>query len=457
MDKWRAGCSYEMVMSSTRSPHIGKSATLGLIADSTPRKLPFQDHPDASRVKEIYHSLALEGHQLLIVGGAVRDWILGVQPKDLDLVTTATPDELEKIFPKTIPVGKAFGVMLVVQGEKPFEVATLRTEGRYLDGRHPEKVAWGTIDQDVHRRDFTINSIYYDPFRQSLYDLAGGLADLDAKILRTVGDARVRFEEDHLRVLRAYRFRAQTGFSFAPGLREVLKESVPLLRDVSGERRREELTRLFDAPFCSLVVQDLVADGVLAAIMSSSEKARVGAPTSLLDQLDWRTEAYRPWRAKKNVRLLALLRWIWRIRPEGADVNVIAREFADRLRLSREEKKSLDEALIFWREPAWLESASAVEILKRLWSPDFLAGLEQYETEMIDANDSRGWIERVYEARDLKRRWGARPPEAWLKAADFPNMQGQELGQALKRAYDEQLMSFASNREEFLKWRKMKV
>lgn len=398
-----------------------------------PMTLPFFEHPDASRVKSIYHSLGREGHQLLIVGGAVRDWILGRQPKDLDLVTTATPDELERIFPKTVPVGKIFGVMLVVEGEKAFEVATLRTEGRYLDGRHPEKVVWGTIDQDVHRRDFTINSVYYDPFQGVVYDLVGGLDDLKAGILRTVGEPRRRFEEDHLRVLRAYRFRAQTGFRFDDELQAALRESLPLLADVTGERKREELSRLFEAPHRRAVIEEMVRDGVFKV---------------LLPQVDLKFEDFREWKAPQTVRMIGLFRWLT-VLYRGAGQSAV-RTFGETLKLSRDEKKALEDALVFWQQPGLLEALALAELTLRLWNPHFAAGLEQY---LVEVTPDAATLEKVAEARRLKVRWGARPPAPWTTAKDYPELAGAALGERLKNDYHEQIVSEAANREEFLKWK----
>lgn len=406
-----------------------------------PMTLPFQEHPDAPRVKDIYHSLARAGHQLLIVGGAVRDWILGLEPKDLDLVTTATPDELEDIFPKTVPVGRTFGVMLIIQDGQQFEIATLRTEGRYLDGRHPEQVAWGTIDQDVHRRDFTINSIYYDPFKGVVYDLVGGLDDLRAGLIRTVGEARKRFDEDHLRVLRAYRFRAQTGFRFDENLQAALRDCRDLLREVSGERIRDELTRLFEAPERQKVIEELVQDGVLKVLLPQLK-------STALD-----LKAYREWTAPTTTRLLELFRWVTVLGHGDAD---LLKDVMQAMKLSRDEKKALDEAMVFWREPNFLKDASMATLVLRQWSPHFCAGLQQFLSE--DATGSFApeteLGQKVSEARRIKQRWGARTPEPWMKAADFPDLKGAALGAQLKKSYEEQIVSDAGHREEFLKWKK---
>src|SRR5690606_32685312 len=127
-------------------------------------------------------------------------------PGDYDIVSSALADEIEKLFPRTIPVGRKFGVMIVLEDGHEFQVATFRAEADYQDGRHPEQVTFGDAMADARRRDFTVNGLFYDPVREQLHDWVGGKADLDAKIIRTIGSPAERFAEDHLRLLRAIRF-----------------------------------------------------------------------------------------------------------------------------------------------------------------------------------------------------------------------------------------------------------
>src|SRR5580700_4427278 len=168
--------------------------------------------------------LRAAGHQAYFVGGCVRDLLLGREPEDFDVATSATPDQVLTMFEKTFAVGAHFGVVLVsspgLGGEEMVtEVATFRSDGAYTDGRHPDAVRYTTSpEEDVKRRDFTINGLLLDPLiaaedlHAAVLDYVGGIADLDAGILRAIGDAEQRFEEDHLRMLRAVRFAARFGF-----------------------------------------------------------------------------------------------------------------------------------------------------------------------------------------------------------------------------------------------------
>ena len=176
--------------------------------------------PDALHV---IRTLRADGHQAYVVGGCVRDQLLGAQPKDWDVATSARPEQVEALFPRTIGVGKSFGVILVVLDGHESEVATFRGESEYSDGRHPDSVHFTDAEEDARRRDFTINALFYDPEEQCVLDFVGGLADLDAHLLRTVGEPEERFAEDHLRLLRAVRFAARTGFTLEARTRRAVE------------------------------------------------------------------------------------------------------------------------------------------------------------------------------------------------------------------------------------------
>jgi len=147
------------------------------------------------------------GFEAYLVGGCVRDLLLKKEPKDYDIATSAKPEEIEKLFKRTWPIGKAFGVILLEQDGHHFEIATFRTEGDYQDGRRPEKVEFSTAEQDALRRDFTINGIFYNPVNDEHHDYVGGRKDLKEGFLRFIGDPDERVNEDFLRLLRAVRFK----------------------------------------------------------------------------------------------------------------------------------------------------------------------------------------------------------------------------------------------------------
>ncbi len=182
------------------------------------------------------------------VGGCVRDVLLGREPGDYDIATSALPEQIEKLFKRTVAVGRKFGVMVVVESKQQFQVATFRAEAEYRDGRHPETVSFGDARADALRRDFTINGLFYDPVAEQLHDWVGGEADLKKGVIRTIGSPEARFAEDHLRLLRAVRFAAQLDFQIEPGTFAALKSNAARIKSISAERVRDELVKLFAAP-----------------------------------------------------------------------------------------------------------------------------------------------------------------------------------------------------------------
>ncbi len=190
--------------------------------------------------------LRASGHQAYLVGGCVRDRLLGFVPKDFDINTDAKPDEVLRLFPGSQSVGAHFGVVLL--SREPgvqVEVATFRSEGSYSDGRRPDYVHFETDPAlDVLRRDFTINGIMEDPLSATILDYVGGQADLDAKVVRAIGDPEARFREDHLRMLRAVRFAARLGFVIAAGTMDAIRRQAHCINKISAERIRDELLRI---------------------------------------------------------------------------------------------------------------------------------------------------------------------------------------------------------------------
>lgn len=169
-------------------------------------------HPQAELAKRTATVLRDAGHTVYFAGGAVRDRLLGKSPKDYDLATSATPEEVQALFKKSDAVGEHFGVIIVKDTEDAVEVATFRTDGSYKDGRHPDKVFFSTPEEDALRRDFTINGLFEDPFTGEVIDFVGGQEDLKNGILRAIGNPSERFQEDALRLLRAIRFATVTDF-----------------------------------------------------------------------------------------------------------------------------------------------------------------------------------------------------------------------------------------------------
>jgi len=216
---------------------------------------------------QIVRRLQQAGFSAFWVGGCVRDYLLGREPGDYDIVTSALPNQIEKLFERTIPVGRKFGVIIVFEDNQQFQVATFRAEADYQDGRHPEHVVFGDAVADARRRDFTVNGLFYDPSEHKLHDWVGGEADLRAKIIRTIGSPEERFGEDHLRLLRAVRLAAQLDFTIEPHTFAALKIAAPKIHAISAERIRDELIRLFSPPHASRGLDLLRESGLLEQVL----------------------------------------------------------------------------------------------------------------------------------------------------------------------------------------------
>lgn len=198
--------------------------------------------------ESVIRSLRAAGHQALLAGGCVRDLILRRPPKDYDVATSAPPEQVLALYPKALTVGQAFGVVVVTDGAVQVEVATFRSDSSYRDGRHPDAVTFTDARHDALRRDFTINAMFLDPETGEVLDHAGGRNDIQARVIRAVGDPRVRLAEDHLRMLRAVRFAAELGFEIEPATADAIRALADRLATVSGERVAAELERLLTAP-----------------------------------------------------------------------------------------------------------------------------------------------------------------------------------------------------------------
>lgn len=216
---------------------------------------------------DILRQLHAAGHTAYFAGGCVRDMVRGVEPHDYDIATSATPAEVQRLFPRTIPVGVQFGVVLVLAGEHQFEVATFRCDDAYVDGRRPTGVRYGTPEQDAQRRDFTINGLFFDAQANQIIDYVGGQPDIAARVVRTIGDPRQRFTEDKLRLLRCVRFATTLDYTIAPATFAVVREMAPQISVVSAERIREELIKIFTRPHAGRGLELLDVSGLLGVIL----------------------------------------------------------------------------------------------------------------------------------------------------------------------------------------------
>lgn len=215
----------------------------------------------------IVQTLRAAGFEAYWVGGCVRDFLLGRDPEDFDIATNAKPEAVEKLFPRTIPVGKQFGVMLVVEGGHEFQVATFRAEADYQDGRRPEQVRFSHAREDAIRRDFTVNGLFFDPLTDEVHDWVGGQEDLRLKRIRTIGAPEDRFAEDHLRLLRAVRFAAQLEFEIEEGTFAAIRLHAGKIVRMSAERVRDELIKLFSPPHAARGLELLRESGLMEHVL----------------------------------------------------------------------------------------------------------------------------------------------------------------------------------------------
>ena len=219
-------------------------------------------HPQA---ESIVRQLVQAGHVAVYAGGCVRDALLERAYPDVDIATSATPDQVQALFPKASdPQGKAFGVIRLRIDEHVFEIATFRVDGPYLDGRRPSSVTFTTAEEDARRRDFTVNGMFFDPLKNEVLDYVQGRTDLTAKTIRAIGDPVARFTEDRLRLFRALRFAVQLGFEIEPSTWKALVSIAPDSKVISPERVRDELVKVFISPNPARGLDLMYDSGLLA-------------------------------------------------------------------------------------------------------------------------------------------------------------------------------------------------
>jgi poly(A) polymerase len=243
--------------------------------------------PSHTAAVEIVRVLRARGHQAYLVGGCVRDILLGREPADFDVATDATPDQVMQIFPQTYAVGARFGVVLVPvdsvltgnrepgTGNSVVEVATFRSDLGSSDGRHPDQVRYSQDPrEDVQRRDFTINALLFDPEKSEVLDFVGGRADIQGKVIRAIGEPARRFAEDKLRLLRAVRFAARFGYAIEPETFAAIPRLAAEIRQVSQERVRDELTKMLTEGRAAEAFRLLDATGLLRQVLPEVERMK---------------------------------------------------------------------------------------------------------------------------------------------------------------------------------------
>lgn len=424
---------------------------------------------------EIIRTLRRAGHEALLAGGCVRDYLLGREPKDHDVATSATPQQVLLLFPGALTVGAHFGVVIVRRGDEQVEVATFRTDGSYRDGRRPESVTFATAEEDALRRDFTVNGLFRDPVDDRIIDYVGGRADLERRLLRAIGDPMRRFEEDRLRLLRAVRFATVLGFEIEPETWRAVKASAHLLPTVSAERIRDEFVKILLHPCRQRGFDLLVESGLMAGILPE-----VLALKGVQQPPQWHPEGdvfvhtrlmlgLLPEHASLTLVLGVLLHDIakpatftvdedGRIRFNGHDKlgAVMAGEILRRMKFSNEVIEAVQPVVehhMSFKDVTRMRQSTLKRMMARPTWPDELA------LHRVDCLGSNGMLDN-YEFMVRKAgEFSCEPliPRPLLTGHDLIALgwkPGKGVGQTLSALQDAQLEGLVSTREEALEWLK---
>jgi tRNA nucleotidyltransferase/poly(A) polymerase len=414
--------------------------------------------------------LQARGYRAYLVGGCVRDYLLGTPPTDFDVATSATPDELLAIYPDAGQIGAHFGVVLICREGASVEVATFRSDHDYADGRRPSSVQFEKDpEQDALRRDFTINALFLDPASGEVLDYVGGRADLSARVIRAIGDPAIRFREDHLRLLRAIRFSARLAFEIEPRTEQAIRTMRRDIHSVSPERIREELVRILTEGNARRGMELLDRTGLLEEILPEVAAMKgVEQPPEFHPEGDVWTHTLimlegLPRGVSPTLALGVLLHDVGkpptfriadRIRFDGhVEAGVeLARAIMGRLRFSSDEIWQV-EALVanhmkFKDAPRMKEST-----LKRfLRLPAFD---EHLELHRLDCESSHGMLDNYAYVRERREEFGQeqiRPPRLItgddLIAAGYAP--GPEFGRILNALEDAQLEGRIKTKDEAL-------
>jgi len=394
--------------------------------------------PLAGAARRIAERIAGAGQRAWIVGGAPRDLAIGRAPGDVDMTSAVLPEAIEALFERTIPVGRAFGTVIVRTGGIDVQVTTFRAESGYSDARRPDAVEYGqSLEADSSRRDFTCNALYLDPLDDAFEDPQGGLADLEARRLRCVGDPGERFREDGLRLLRLARFAAALDLEPETATAEAARASADALRGVSPERVREELAAMFEHPGGRRALTILADLGLLErAIPGLAERAAAaggaagywGARAPVFDRL--------PAAPGLALGLAALL------------------DAADGLRPSRELEREIAQILEVARAVPGIESAARSARIRWMRNPSFEPGLALARARSLAQGAPVAALDEAAAERERLGPEGLRPAplittDDLARAGIRP---GPAFGEILREAETKQLDLAWRTREEALAW-----
>ena len=436
-------------------------------------------NPLSDGARAVVQRLAAEGFTALWAGGCVRDIVMGRAPKDFDIATSAVPDQVERLFPGAMTVGKSFGVVRVRVHGLEYEVATFRKDQAYRDGRHPEGVIFTDEQTDALRRDFTVNALFLDPLTGALRDYVGGQADLDARLIRAVGRPDDRFEEDHLRMMRAVRFAATLDFKLDPATADAIGRHALQIEKVSTERIQQELTRiLLEAPQPGAAIELLQAVGLLPVILPEISALRgQEQPPQFHPEGDVWTHtimmlnAMRPWPAQggqPDLRLAyaVLLHDVGkpgtarfvenRIRFDchAAVGAALAEAILKRLRLPNDDIKAIAFCIGNHMRFMDVQRMRKATLCRLVGAPTFATELELHR---LDCAASHGDLSNHAFLVAFQAACRAEPvlPKPWVTGHDILFLgvsAGREIGRWKQMVYDAQLEGLVKNREAALDW-----
>jgi poly(A) polymerase len=378
---------------------------------------------------EVAGRLEQAGFIAYFAGGCVRDELMGEHPVDYDVATNATPDQIRGVFPRARGVGEHFGVMLVRQGGRTVEVATFRGEGAYRDGRRPEQVAFSDERTDAQRRDFTVNGLFMHPASGRVIDHVQGLADLQARVLRAIGDPDARLEEDRLRLLRAVRFAARFGLKMDPATERAIERHAPELRGVSRERVGQEVRRMLAHAGRAAAVSMIERLGLAPATLLEPACTDPGSRLAALDPRAGVPCALAAWMLDRPVSLP------W---PERLE------RWTRALVLSNQEREAMAAAMSARESLVNRWPDMGVAARKRLAAgPGFADAMRLLQAE--------GWFatESVRAQVDELARTGL-APDPWIDGHDLQRLglrPGPAFGRILNAVYDAQLEGRVTSRE----------
>lgn len=433
----------------------------------------------------IVETLQNQGFPAYFAGGCVRDELLGRVPKDYDIATGAPPEAIESLFPKTLAIGKAFGVIAVIDGNQTIEVATFRKDVGSSDGRRPAGVVFCAAEEDAQRRDFTVNGLFYDPVEQRLIDYVGGRADLERRIVKAIGNPSERFMEDHLRMLRAIRFTHTLGFALDPATEAAIPPMAHLVAKISAERIESELTRLLtESAKPGDALRHLLATGLLEHILPEllpmvgqrqppqfHPEGDVFDHTCLMLNLMNEKKADSPAYTPRELAYTVLLHDVGkpptarigpgtdgepRIRFDGHAQ--IGAEMADgilaRLKLPNKERKHIVEAIRGHMRFMDVQNMRMATLRKMIGAETFDLELELHRLDCLGSHamlDNYGFVQGYME------QMANEPilPDPWIRGHDLIDLgikEGRRIGEILKEAYDAQMDGRFPDREALLGW-----